>query len=107
MWHSVDIVDSERASYWTPGEDTVPAAETWDLYGGRHDGEPSFVPSVHLYLCVRVCVCVCDEREKEREDVRASVRESSEEYSLIMAVWRGEGVTMYHCLPFGQQPSEV
>lgn len=33
--------------------------------------------------------------------------ESSEEYSLITTVWRGEGVTMYHCLPFGQQPSEV
>lgn len=34
-------------------------------------------------------------RERKREDVkqRASVRESSEEYSLIMAVWRGEGLT--------------
>lgn len=64
MWDSVDIVDSERASYWTLGVDTVPAAETRDLYSGRHDGEPSFV---RVGICI--CVCVCDERGEacERE----------------------------------------
>lgn len=86
-----DIVDSERASRWAPGVDTVPIAETWDLCGGRRDGEPHLAKlcsRVHMFLCV--WVYVCDQRQKES---RASVGESSEEYSLIMAVRRGEGVT--------------
>lgn len=46
----------------------MPAAETWDLRSGRHDGEPGFVRGV----CV--CICVCD----EREDVRGSARERAQ-----------------------------
>lgn len=43
MWHSVDIVDSKWASYWTLGVKTVPAARLWDLRVGMME-------------CLRVCV---------------------------------------------------
>lgn len=58
---------------------TVPAAEAWDLYGGKHDGEPSFVRCASVSACVRACEIGW---KSVAENVRASVRESSEEYSL-------------------------
>lgn len=47
----------------------MPAAGTWDLYGGRRDGEPHLAklcPSVYLY----VCVMRGGKREFESERVR-------------------------------------
>lgn len=105
MWHSVDIVDSERASYRTLGLDTVPTAETWDLCGGRRDWEPHLAKlcwSVYLYVCVR------DERQVEWVWEQVWKRAQRNTHSLWLCggvkVWQG---WIYHCLAFGQQPSEV
>lgn len=58
--------------------------------------------SVCVCVCVCLCVGVCWLVGKSGWECVRELRGI-----LIMAVWRGEGVKMYHCSPFRLQPSQV
>ena len=87
-WHSVDIVNSERASYWTLGLLTVPARKHGTCVVA--DMMESRVLCGHASVSVCVCVCVCVEGEKERE--REGAQRNT--YSL----WLCGGVRLWRCI---------